>query len=991
MIPNSISTFKKIILLTGFSLGLFNIQAHAQCTVCPQYDFSIVPNSQWQLSSSSFEANGCKIFQVQVVEGYSYIFKTGCEDGANANFDTYLELSDSNCVYITYNDDDCNYLSKIEWLSPFTGTAYLKVRGYNNNFGDFTLAYSACGANSLFTYVTNGFDVDFSNASTDTTAVYAWYFGDGFNGSGLNPSHTYVCPNDIQVNLIVTDTSGCSTSFTQYLSFGNSLLADLSFTNVNNDYNFTDLSAGDPTSWEWDFGDGTSSNEQNPTHTYICAGYFDISLTVTNADGCTDTYYDFVYVENGSSNLNALFTYFSQGTTTGFLDVSTGNPTSWEWDFGDGGTSTVQNPAHSYECSGDYWVSLYVTNAAGCESSYFLNIQTNGIYTLEARFTLGVDGSIVQFNDSTIGNATSYEWDLDNGNYAYSSDTVFDYNCSGFYFVGLTVSNDYCTSSEFVGIDIEGSLASEFSYTTTNNTVSFTSLAEGEGLTYLWNFDDASNSTVANPTNSYECPGDYEVNLSVFDTNGCSADYTETINIGNFTASFDYQVNNASVNFTNTSFATSTWEWNFGDGTTSTSQNPNHVYACPDFYFVTLTVSNSNGCSATYSTQIEITAGFQANFTYNANGTTVEFANSSPGNTTNWDWNFGDGSISTSENPTHTYDCPGTYNVYLDLDNDGGCSSGIEQLITIEGLSPEFTYSINNQTVTFDLVNSNGLISYEWDFDDGTSSNLENPTHTFVRCGNYFVYLTVNNANGCSDYSYREIQIQGQNSNFNVTSNSPVCQGNDLILASTNALGMEYDWEGPNFYFSSNPGPVVSNVTPEMAGTYVFELTDVNGCPVVDSVEVEVIGEVVVNVTTTSTTLTSNAASSYQWIDCSTGNSIVGANGQVFAPTQNGNYSVIITDANGCEGQSNCFPINAIGLEDVTDKTISVFPNPTSGLVAIKGLSSDSKLKLTDTVGRQLSVVIQSNTIDLSSFTNGIYFLSIESTKGTTTFKLVRQ
>jgi PKD repeat protein len=991
MIKKSTFSFKKFILIVGIAIGLLNTEVQGQCTVCPSYDFSITPNSQWQLSSSSIETSGCKIFQVQVIEGYSYVFKTGCEDGADANFDTYIELSDSACSYLTYNDDDCNYLSRIEWVAPYTGLAYLKVRGYNANFGDFTLAYSACGANSLFTYVTNGFEAVFTNASSDTTANYAWYFGDGFNGSGLNPSHTYVCPNDIQVNLVVTDTSGCSTSFTQYLSFGNSLLADLSFTNVNNDYSFTDLSAGDPTSWEWDFGDGTSSTEQNPTHTYICAGYFDISLTVTNADGCTDTYYDYVYVENGSSNLNALFTYFSQGTSTGFLDVSTGNPTSWEWDFGDGGTSTVQNPAHSYECSGDYWVSLYVTNAAGCESSYFLNINASGIYTLEARFTLGVDGSIVTFNDSTIGNATNYEWDLDNGNYAYSPDTVFDYHCSGFYFVGLTVSNDYCTSSEYAGIELEGSLAADYSFTASNNTVAFTNLSVGDDLTYSWDFDDGNSSTGENPSNAYECPGDYDVELSVYDTFGCSAYYTESINVGNFTANFDYEVNNTSVNFTNTSFSTDSWEWNFGDGTTSTSQNPNHVYTCPDFYYVTLTVTNSNGCSSTYGTQVEITAGFQANFSYSANGTTVDFSNTSAGNTTNWDWSFGDGSSSTAENPSHTYECPGSYYVYLNLDNDGGCTAEIEQIITIEGLSPEFAYSVNNQTVTFDVLNSDGLDSYEWDFDDGTFSNLENPTHTFLSCGNYFVYLTVTNDGGCSDYSYQEILIQGQNPGFSLTSNSPVCQGSDLVLSSGDALGMEYDWEGPSFYYSSNPSPVISNATTELSGTYVFELTDVNGCPVVDSVEVEIIGEVAVNVTTTTTTLTSSSASSYQWIDCNTGNPVSGANGQVFSPTANGIYSVIITDANGCEGQSDCFPITAIGLDEVSTTAISVFPNPTSGLVTINGLGSDSKLKITDAVGRQLKVAVQSNTIDLSPLTNGIYFLSIESAKGNTSFKLVRQ
>ena len=981
--------FKILIVLTGLALGFYSSGVQAQCLICPQNDFSINPNSSWQLQSSSIETGGCKIFKVQVVEGYTYTFKTGCEDGADANFDTYIELSDSNCIYITYNDDDCDLLSKIEWVSPYSGVAYLKVRGYNDNFGDFTLAYKSCSANSQFTYVTNGFTVDFTNLSTDTTSSYQWYFGDGFNGNTMNPSHTYVCPFDIQVSLVVTDSGGCSTNATQSLSFNNALEGNYSYSNTNNEYSFTDLSSGDPISWEWDFGDGSSSTDQNPTHSYVCAGYFDVALTVTNADGCTNTYLDYVYVSESSSNLSANFNYASQGVITGFHDISSGNPTTWEWDFGDGTTSTIQNPTHTYQCSGSYWVSLYVTNANGCESSNYLLVEAPGQYTLEAQYSVDIQGSVVNFTDASVGTPTSYEWDLDAA-IVTTQNASIDYHCSGMYYVSLTVANDFCTSTQYSTVEVEGTSQADFTYSVQSNTVTFTNASTGANLTYDWDFDDASNSTEASPVHPYSCPGDYNVTLSVYDDFGCSDYSTQTINLGGFTASFEYAINNSSVNFTNTSASTDTWSWEFGDGTTSTGQNPNHVYSCPDFYTVSLTVTNSHGCSATYSEQIEITAGFQAGYSYVVNGTTVTFTNTSGANTSNWDWYFGDGNSSSLENPSHTFTCPGQYYVSINVDNATGCSGYYEELIQVGGLNPAFTYTLNNQTANFQVSNTAGISSYEWDFDDGGFSTIAAPTHTFANCGQYYVYCTVNDANGCSNYHYERIIIQGSNSNLNLTSNSPVCQGNDILISSGNASGMEYYWNGPNFYYSYNPNPVLENATTDLSGTYYFELTDVNGCPVIDSLNIEVVGDVFVNVTVASNTLTANASSSYQWMNCASNSPVNGANGQVFTPTENGSYYVVITDANGCQGESECFLISGIGFDEVNGSNLQLYPNPTTGKVNIKGLSANSKLKLSDAVGRVYSVSVENQTIDLSALSSGVYFLSVENANGLNSFKVVK-
>ena len=123
---------------------------------------------------------------------------------------------------------------------------------------------------------------------------------------------------------------------------------------------FTDLSGGRPTSWHWDFGDGTSSTEQNPTHTYASPGLYTVTLIATNEYGSDEeTKTDYITVYGPvTAQFTANITSGIAPLTVQFTDLSTGGPTSWHWDFGDGNTSTAQNPQHTYTTAGLYTVTL---------------------------------------------------------------------------------------------------------------------------------------------------------------------------------------------------------------------------------------------------------------------------------------------------------------------------------------------------------------------------------------------------------------------------------------------------------------------------------------------------------------------------------------------------------------------------------------------------------------------------------------------------------
>jgi PKD repeat protein len=143
---------------------------------------------------------------------------------------------------------------------------------------------------------------------------------------------------------------------------------------------FTDTSTGSPTSWKWNFGDGSKSYLQNPTHKYSKAGIYTVNLTVKNAKGSnTVTKTEYIKViTKPVADFSATPTSGKAPLTVEFNDNSTGVPTSWKWNFGDGTYSTAKNPVHKYSKAGKYTVSLTVKNAKGSNTktiSEYIKVQ----------------------------------------------------------------------------------------------------------------------------------------------------------------------------------------------------------------------------------------------------------------------------------------------------------------------------------------------------------------------------------------------------------------------------------------------------------------------------------------------------------------------------------------------------------------------------------------------------------------------------------------
>jgi hypothetical protein len=206
----------------GAGIHTFSLVCPELCHACA-YDFLMYPAETWQTASSSIESSGCKMHKFYAYAGAKYTFKTGCGDGAGADYDTYLELLDASCLSVAFNDDGCGYpLSKIDWTAPATGYYYLKVRGYLSNAGSYTLAYNVCygppaqpGTISGPSTVGSGDPQVFTIADIIGATSYTWTYSGTGSVAGSGTSATLTATGD--GTLSVEANNLCGTSLTSYM------------------------------------------------------------------------------------------------------------------------------------------------------------------------------------------------------------------------------------------------------------------------------------------------------------------------------------------------------------------------------------------------------------------------------------------------------------------------------------------------------------------------------------------------------------------------------------------------------------------------------------------------------------------------------------------------------------------------------------------------------------------------------------------------------
>ncbi len=293
-------------------------------------------------------------------------------------------------------------------------------------------------------------NVAFTDLSQNPVTSWNWDFGDGNTSTMQNPLNIYHNPGLYSVQLHVAGPGGTD-SITKidyiqvnYFPPTADFTADVTSGIAPLTVNFTDLSVDSVNTWSWNFGDGGTSTEQHPQYDYGTPGLYTVSLTVNGPGGTgslTKTDYIMVMYAPPTAGFNGYPTIGTPPLNVTFNDLSADSVNTWNWNFGDGGTSVIQNPVHTYSSTGTYTVSLTVTGPGGTDTEVktdyitvndlpptadFIGDPTSGFFPLQVNFT-----------DLTLGNVYQWMWHFGDGYTSNSQNPVHTYQNSGNYTVSL--------------------------------------------------------------------------------------------------------------------------------------------------------------------------------------------------------------------------------------------------------------------------------------------------------------------------------------------------------------------------------------------------------------------------------------------------------------------------------------------------------------------------------------------------------------------------
>ncbi|MFP4664656.1 MAG: C25 family cysteine peptidase, partial [Bacteroidales bacterium] len=688
--------------------------------------------------------------------------------------------------------------------------------------------------------------------------------------------------------------------------------------------------------YNWDFGDGNTSTEANPVHTYMTAGTYTVSLEVTNALGNdTETKVDYITVNPNTNppvaDFEADVTTVTTGGTVNFTDLSTNLPDSWEWNFEGGtpATSTDQNPSVTYDAAGTYTVELTASNSYGSDTETKVDYIT---VELPSYCDAGSNSTAYEY----LSNVVLGTIDNDSDQTSYSDFTAMTTDAAPGDELAFTatISNPYSSDHVLVWADWNR----DGDFTDTGESV-YTS-ADGEG---------PHSTTITVPAGT--TPGPVRVRVRLEDNGSgpvndpCgNSDFGEvedyTINVispdvppvASFTAS-PLSTCDGIVDFTDESSYAESWAWDFGDGNTSTQQNPTHTYTADGTYTAELTVSNAYGTDTHTETNYITVDMPDAPVTTDATscGPADLTLSASGSGSLNWyDAETGGNLISSGTSYTNYFDVTTTYYVEseipgttysvgkLDNTGDGGYFGNVNYVhglifdaYTDFTLNSVKVYADGAKDRVINLKNESGTVieTRTVAVPDGESRidlNIDVPAgvnYTIECDGDADLYR---NSNG-STYPYEVADVV--NIHYNTADN-------------TAYYYYFYDWE-------ISEGSCVSARTPVTA--------TVNTIPTVDLGADQSICE------TDDATFDAGAGfSNYAWSNASSNQSITVNTADV--------YSVTVTDANGCDAEDTVellvdamptIAIDAVGDLCETDAALTLNATPAGGTWSGTGVTGD--------------------------------------------------
>lgn len=802
--------------------------------------------------------------------------------------------------------------------------------------------------------------------------TWSWDFGDGSaSGSGATPTHTYTAVGIYTATVNAVTANGCPVTDVVVIEVGEP--PEVTFTasplracyGAHTPIIFTVTIVNGPVDeYHWSFGDAggiiydTSAPPMPVAHVYTVPGIFDVTVTpyYRGCPGIPYTITDYITIDSPKSIIGDSI-YCSPRTRVKFTNLSLGDD-SHEWIFGDGNTSTLDNPIHDYPATGTYVVRLATYNAAsGCRDTAFKTIILAGpVPDFTASSTAICRGQSITFTSTTTlpGYVTNYYWRLDGVTVPGATNTTYIRNFSaftdtGYHSVSLVIRNvNGCLDTihkpnyirvgspnvNFNATPLTGCAPLNVTFTDASTAVSGTSL-----VAHFWRFGDATSASGNPVSHVYNTAGSFTVWHRVTDNIGCVDSFPRTVTVykpvASFVASNIYPCIGAPVTFTNTTPSLASSIWDFGDGGSSTLASPAHTYSAVGSYNVKLTITDTHGCTddTTYTAYINVTRP-AANFTMSDSVSvcpplTVNFTNTSTGATT-YNWELGDGSFSIVTNPSNLYIVPNLYTVQLIATNVHGCKDTMQRFVNIFGYAGAFSYSplqgCAPLTVHFVATLSN-VPFITWDFSDGvtsTTSYLDTISHTYTTPGAYVPKLLLSDNSGCqaSSVGLDTIKVDAVFPKFTTFPN-PVCIGMEFNLIDSSSTYWSpitnWDWTYDGLT-STLTSPAHTINTP---GTYpiILKVTNGWGCVGIATGDIIIDPPPIVTASPDTivcvgdpATLFGYGALTYTWDPPST-LSCTACNPTNATPTVVTTYTVTGADKNGCIDTATV----TVGLRTHTD------------------------------------------------------------------------
>ncbi len=537
---------------------------------------------------------------------------------------------------------------------------------------------------------------------------------------------------------------------------------------------FNNVSAENVDNYYWDFGNGSTSTDSLPAMQsyYNDTIPVDYPIFLVGSNECgNDTITRVLTVE--PETVEAFFNISKvegcSPMTITLEDFSTPG-TNISWDFGDGATSAVHDPIHTFTEAGRYLIRHYASNACAMDSS---NIEIEVLPGPAVDFEFSTNLCVaqpVQFTNRSQ-NHTSSIWYFGNGDTSIVSDPTYEFNQTGTFDVRLRVTDiqSGCVAEAVEEVTILSAPEPAFDLNIAEGCTPLTIASINQSRQadfYEWDFGDGNSSVAISPEHTYFETGRYDVKLTVMDKHGCKADTVWT-NVHAFPvpkAAFKvdrpvYCGLPATITVQNNTEGADGFLWNFADGGTSPLVSPQHEYRESGDYEIELNVSNQYGCKDATTQNLRLIdqpiADFGLDELSGCSPFTAVFQNYSDGETFLWD--FGDAKTSTERLPTHQYVEAGRYDVQLIVGRENLCFdtlllNGAVDVWQTPTASFEWADQIDGEPkgkILFNNTSKNAL-SYIWDFGDGTQSYEVHPTHRYYVNGIREVYLQALGEQGCT-------------------------------------------------------------------------------------------------------------------------------------------------------------------------------------------------------------------------------------------------